>query len=69
MAGLEAKNFDNPDESRTFDRGRMDVITLGEATVGRAVFEPGWRWSDSVKPIAETDTCQVAHTGYVVSGA
>ena len=68
MENLEAKNFDTPDETRTFERGRMDLVTVGGTTIGRAVFEPGWRWSESVKPIAGTDTCQVAHTGYVISG-
>ena len=68
MANLEAKSFDAPEETRTFDRGRMKLVTVGGTTVGRAVFEPGWRWSESVKPIVGTDSCQVAHTGYVISG-
>ncbi len=46
----------------------MDVVTLGHFTVGRGVFEPGWRWSEDVKPIAGTDSCQVRHTGYCLSG-
>jgi hypothetical protein len=46
----------------------MDLITAGSTTIGRAVFEPGWKWSECVKPIAGTDSCQVAHTGYIVSG-
>ena len=68
MAGLESRSFDQPDETRTFDKGRMDLITAGSTTIGRAVFEPGWKWSECVKPIAGTDSCQVAHTGYIVSG-
>ena len=64
MENLEAKNFDSQDETR----GRMDLVTMGGTTIGRGVFEPGWRWSKSVKPIVGTDTCQVAHTGYVISG-
>ena len=68
MAGLESQNFDTPDETREFDKGRLAVITLGDATVGRATFEPGWRWSECVKPIAGTDSCQAAHLGYVESG-
>jgi ethanolamine utilization protein EutQ (cupin superfamily) len=68
MAGLESKNFDQADETRTFDKGHMDLVTVGGTTIGRAVFEPGWKWSECVKPIAGTDTCQVAHTGYVISG-
>ncbi len=68
MAGLESQNFDSPDETRSFANGEMAVITLGDATVGRAVFRPGWKWSESVKPIAGTESCEAAHFGYVVSG-
>ena len=68
MGALESQNFDKPDETRSFAKGRMDLVTLGEVTIGRAVFEPGWKWSECVKPIAGTDSCQVAHTGYVISG-
>ena len=67
-ARMQSKNLDSPDEVRSFEKGRMDVVTLGDVTVGRAVFEPGWKWSECVKPIAGTDSCQVAHVGYVVSG-
>jgi hypothetical protein len=68
MAGLESQNFSTPDETRTFDKGQLAVITLGTATVGRATFQPGWKWSECVKPIAGTDSCEAAHLGYVVSG-
>jgi quercetin dioxygenase-like cupin family protein len=68
MAGLETKSLDSPDETRPFEKGRAEIVTLGGMTVGRGVFEPGWRWSEHVKPIAGTDSCEVAHTGYVVSG-
>lgn len=51
-----------------FDKGKMDVVTLDSVTVGRAVFEPGWKWSECVKPIAGTESCQVPHGGYVLSG-
>ena len=58
------QNIDSPHERRPFkDHGHMDVITLGTFTLGRGVFEPGWRWSDDVKPIAGTDSCQTHHTG------
>jgi hypothetical protein len=67
-SGLQGKNLGSPDEIRSFDKGRMDVVTLGNVTVGRAVFEPGWKWSECVKPIAGTDSCQVPHVGYVISG-
>jgi hypothetical protein len=68
MTGLDSQNFDAPDETRAFDKGQLQVVTLGSATVGRATFEPGWRWSECVKPLAGTDSCEAAHLGYVVSG-
>jgi quercetin dioxygenase-like cupin family protein len=69
MAELEVRNPDQPDETRPFvDRGRVDVVQLADGVVGRGTFEPGWRWSEHVKPIAGTDTCQSAHLGYCVSG-
>jgi len=68
MGSLESQSFDKPDETRTFDKGHMDLVTLGDVTIGRAVFEAGWKWSECVKPIAGTDSCEVAHTGYVLSG-
>ena len=65
----DKRNIENPHETRPFkDNGHMDVITLGDFTLGRGVFEPGWRWSNDVKPIAGTDSCQTRHTGYCVSG-
>ena len=67
--GLIVKSLDRPEESRApSERGRIEMVTLGEVTVGRAVFQPGWRWSEDVKPAAGTELCEVAHTGYVVSG-
>ncbi len=68
MAGLASKSFGNPEEVRRFDKGHMEVLTLNGATVGRATFEPGWKWSECVRAIAGTDSCQVAHLGYVLSG-
>ena len=69
MAGLEAKGFSSPDETRQFaGKGKMDIVNLGGMTVGKGIFEPGWRWSVNVKPIAGTPSCQAAHAGYVVSG-
>ncbi len=68
VGGLASKNFATADEVRMFDKGQMEVISLGDAIVGRATFQPGWKWSECVKPIAGTDSCEVAHLGYVVSG-
>ena len=65
---LEAKNLDTPDETRKFEHGEIRIVNVAGATVGRAVFNPGWKWSNDVKPIAGTDSCQAPHTGYVVSG-
>ena len=62
VGGMEGKSLDSPDETRSFDHGKMDVVELGNVTVGRATFEPGWRWSEHVKPIAGTDSCQVPRT-------
>jgi cupin domain len=69
MATPEVKNFDSPDETRPFEgKGEAYVLNIGGRTVGKGVFEPGWRWSVNVKPIAGTDSCQVSHLGYVISG-
>jgi mannose-6-phosphate isomerase-like protein (cupin superfamily) len=68
MAAIEVKNIGTPDETRTFDHGKLEVVTLSGVVFGKATFEPGWRWSQSVKPIAGTDSCQVHHNGYVLSG-
>jgi len=65
---LQTKNLDSPDDTRTFDNGQMQIVNVAGATIGRAVFQPGWKWSNDVKPIAKTDSCQAAHTGYVISG-
>ena len=69
MAGLEVKNFDSPDEERPFvDKGGADVVNVAGKVIGRGRFEPGWRWSECVKPIAQTDSCEVSHLGYILSG-
>jgi hypothetical protein len=68
MASIETKSMDRPDETRTPDKTSVSVVHLGEATVGRFTLQPGWRWSDCIKPVAGTDSCQAAHLGYVVSG-
>jgi hypothetical protein len=66
---MEVKNFDSPDERRPFEgKGEACVLNIGGRVVGKGVFEPGWRWSENIKPIAGTDSCQVSHLGYVVSG-
>jgi hypothetical protein len=65
----EVKRFDSPDEVRPFEgKGQAEVVHVGGRAVGRGTFEPGWRWSENVKPIAQTDSCEVSHLGYVISG-
>ena len=69
MAASETRNIDSPHETRPFKgHGHMDVVTFGDFTLGRGVFEPGWRWSNDVKPIAGTESCQTHHTGICLSG-
>lgn len=68
MLKAEHKSFATPDEARTFPLGKLELVTIGGATVGRATLEPGWRWSSSVKPIANTLSCEAAHFQYHISG-
>jgi|SRR5215212_196989 len=68
LEGLQKKSLNSPDETRTFENGKAEVVTLGDFTASRLAFEPGWRWSENIKPIAGTESCQVLHTGYQVSG-
>ena len=66
---MKKKSLDSsPDETRTFEKGKIDLVNLGEITIGRGVFEPGWSWQKCIKPIVKTDSCQVPHTMYVISG-
>jgi hypothetical protein len=66
---FEAKSLNSPDEVRKFDKGTVELVNIAGATVGRATFEPGWKWSECVKPLAKTDSCRAAHFGYQISGA
>ena len=70
MAMLETvlKRFEEPDEVRTFEKGKFELVRIGGMTIGRATYEPGWKWSEHVRPIAKTDSCQAAHMGYFISG-
>jgi hypothetical protein len=68
MEKAECKDFRKPDEVREFPKGRLELIKIGGATVGRAVFEPGWKWSTSVQPIVKTRSCEAPHFQYHVSG-
>ena len=64
----EHKTFGKPDEVREFPRGKADILNIGGGNVGRLVFQPGWRWSNDVKPIAKTHSCEAPHFQYHVSG-
>jgi len=67
-AAIERKSLNAPDERRTFPKGQVQVVTIRGTTFGRATLEPGWKWSECVKPIVGTDSCQSAHLQYQVSG-
>ena len=64
----EQKNFGTPDESRTFERGTLDMVKIGGADIGLLTLQPGWRWSEHVKPIAGTELCEAPHFQYHVAG-
>ena len=68
MAGVEKRSFESPDETRTPDKTRIDVVHLGGTTAARFRMEPGWSWSTCVQPVAGTDSCQHLHLGVVQSG-
>jgi mannose-6-phosphate isomerase-like protein (cupin superfamily) len=68
MTGVQKRDFDSPDETRTPDKTRVDVVRLGSTTAARYTMAPGWRWSECVKPVAGTDSCQHRHVGIVQSG-
>jgi hypothetical protein len=68
LSQAELKNFGKPDEVREFPKGRLELINVGGAVIGRAVFEPGWRWATSVQPIVKTRSCEAPHFQYHVAG-
>ena len=64
----ELKSFSKPDEVREFPKGRLELVHIGGTTIGRAIFEPGWKWSTSVQPLANTMSCEAPHFQYHVAG-
>ena len=68
MAGIEIRRFEQADETRKFEHGSFEVVTIGGVTIGRASYEPGWIWSEHVGKPAGEELCQVEHVGMVVSG-
>jgi quercetin dioxygenase-like cupin family protein len=65
---LRITRFDQPDERRTFEKGAFELVNAGGMSIGRASYEPGWRWSEHVGPITGTELCEVEHVGIVVAG-
>lgn len=68
MSALQVKSFDTPDERRAPEKTSLDLNHLGEYTIGRMTMEPGWAWSEFIKPVVHTDSCQLRHVGYCVAG-
>lgn len=68
MLEVILKSFENPDETRIFEKGKLEIVRIGGMTLGRASYEPGWRWSEHVSPIAGTPLCEVEHVGMVLAG-
>jgi quercetin dioxygenase-like cupin family protein len=68
MKTMETKSLNRPEEVRTFDKGKLELVKVGGAIVGRATFQPGWRWSESVKPLVKTKSDEAPHFQYHVSG-
>jgi quercetin dioxygenase-like cupin family protein len=65
---LESKSFNEPDEKRRPPKTEVDVVTVGDTTLGRFTFEPGWRWSETVKTVVHTESCQNNHLGFCAAG-
>ena len=65
---MEVKSFWAPDEVRTFEKGRVELVKVGGVTIGRGIFEPGWKWSTHVKPLANTKSCEAPHFQYQLAG-
>ena len=68
MKKIEIKSLNSPDEIRTFEKGKIELVNIGGKSIGRAIFKPGWRWSTHVKPIVKTKSCEAPHFQYHVSG-
>ena len=68
MAGIESRDFVKPDETRTPAKTLIELVNLAGGQIGRYTFQPGWKWSECIKPVAKTESCQTEHIGYAVSG-
>jgi quercetin dioxygenase-like cupin family protein len=67
-AAVHKKSLDAPDKTTPFGKGKLEVVNVGGVSIARSQHEPGWRWSQHVKPIAQTEWCEVQHVGYLVQG-
>lgn len=68
MIEVILKQFEAPDETRIFEKGRFEIVRIAGMTIGRATYEPGWKWSEHVRPLAGTELCEVEHLGMVLAG-
>jgi len=64
----QSRSFDQPDEVREFPKGRLELVRIGDMTIGRATLQPGWRWSTSIQPLVNTHSCEAAHLQYHIAG-
>ena len=68
MPGIECRDFSSPDETRTPAKTTIELVNVGGGQIGRYTFQPGWRWSECIKPVVNTESCQTEHIGYAISG-
>ena len=68
MPGVESRDFSSPDEVRTPAKTLIELVGVAGGQIGRYTFQPGWKWSECIKPVANTESCQVEHIGYMISG-
>jgi len=68
MAKMQKKSMNSPDETRTFDKGKLELTKIGDTSIGKMYLEPGWSWEKCIKPIVKTQSCQASHTQFVISG-
>ena len=65
---MQKKSLARPDQTRSFDKGKIELVTVNDVTFGRATLQPGWKWSESIKPVARLESCEMEHLQYIVSG-
>ena len=69
MNDIILKSFEKPDETRIFDKGKFEIVNLPNMVIGKATYQPGWKWSEDVSPLSGTEFCEVEHLGMVLSGS